>query len=113
MNEPGKYEKSLKAPPIWTPAPVSRKLASLYQTMGDDDKALLLYERAARIFEKTLGLEHPDTINVLVKLGSGHLPKNNTEKAEEFFKLAKSKEALVELALIRGRPERPGSCWTA
>jgi tetratricopeptide (TPR) repeat protein len=82
-----------------------QKLASLYHAMGNDEKALPLYERAARIFEKTLGLEHPDTVNVLLKLGSGHLAKNKAEKAEEFFKLVKSKDALVELALIRGRPE--------
>ena len=46
-------------------------------------------------------------------LGLGRLAKHDPEKAEEFFKLVKSKDALVELALIRGRPRRPGSCWTA
>ncbi len=82
-----------------------QNLASLYQAMGDYEKALPLYDRAAKIFEKTLGPDHPDTSKVLVNLGLGYLAKNETEKAEQYFNRVKSQDALVDLALMRGRPE--------
>jgi tetratricopeptide (TPR) repeat protein len=82
-----------------------KNLASLYQTMGDCDKAMPLYDRAGKIFEKALGPEHPDTAKVLVKAGTCFLAKKDPEKAAEYFNRVKSKEAQVDLALARVRPD--------
>jgi tetratricopeptide (TPR) repeat protein len=39
-------------------------LAGLYESMGDYEKALPLYQRALEIYEKSLGPKHPNTIIV-------------------------------------------------
>ncbi|NRB64931.1 MAG: tetratricopeptide repeat protein, partial [Saprospiraceae bacterium] len=39
-------------------------LAALYESTGDTDRALPLYQRSIDILEKVLGSEHPSTITV-------------------------------------------------
>ena len=82
-----------------------QKVANLYQIMGDTDKALPLLEQSAKIFAKNLGPNHPDTASVLLNLGRIQLAKNAPDKAGEYFKQIKAKDALVNVALSRGHAE--------
>ena len=65
-------------------------LASLgvtYSDMGDRGSAIMLYERALRIFKDTLG-PHPATADTMSSMGTAYVKKGQSEKAIELFQQA-------------------------
>jgi CHAT domain-containing protein len=60
-------------------------LASLYYNQGKYAEAEPLYQRALRIREKALGLEHPDVAISLNNLAALYYAQAQPEKAEVFF----------------------------
>ena len=63
-------------------------LGSLYDTLGDYDKAEPLYKRALGISEKALGPDHPDVATDLNNLGSLYDTLGDYDKAEPLYKRA-------------------------
>lgn len=65
-----------------------KKLADLYKTKSDYDKAESLYQRALAIRERVLGSEHPNVASTLSGLADICYYKSDFDRAEAFYKRA-------------------------
>jgi len=63
-------------------------LATIYESMGDYEKALPLYQRALEISENVLGPQHPNVAAALDNLAVLHYHKRDYEKALLFYQRA-------------------------
>ena len=62
-------------------------LGTTYGNMGDQGSAIMLCERALRIFKNTLG-PHPATAGTMSSMGAAYDKKGQSEKAIELFQQA-------------------------
>jgi tetratricopeptide (TPR) repeat protein len=72
----------------------------LLDTIGDYTKALPYYERATIISEKSLGIEHPNTIKAVSNLGLLHKELGNNEAAKKYLE-----QALEIWQILPGEPD--------
>ncbi len=69
-------------------ATLLNNIGSVYDKIGDYNKALEFYEKAINIREKVLGTEHPDTATSYNNIGGVYMAISDYNKALEFYEKA-------------------------
>jgi tetratricopeptide (TPR) repeat protein len=79
-------------------AAIYNNLGLVYEAKWQYDKAIEYYEKALVIQKKTVGEDHPDTVNSYNNLGGAYYEKGQYDKAIEYYEkaLAIQKEVLGE-----------------
>jgi tetratricopeptide (TPR) repeat protein len=64
-------------------------LGLLYKMQSRYAEAEVLYQQALAIWEKSLGLQHPNVATVLENMAALHKATGNAQQADEFLKRAR------------------------
>jgi tetratricopeptide (TPR) repeat protein len=81
-------ERSLKQPDYKRIASAARKLGTALLNSGRPDEAMQAFERAAKLSEKTYGVDHVETANALTELGARYREKGDHAEAQRNLRRA-------------------------